>query len=213
MSDTPPGPIDDGDFTKFTGDELQDLLLPEDDRALAPVPKAVGTPEQLDQAAFDKIIETLSHLGVKQHACEANGFKYETVRQAIVRRAEAGDDAWQIAWEAGMVRFRDRLAMEARRRAVDGNKKPIFHLGSPVGYVREQSDRLLELMLKGHLPETFGDKLKHSGSVDLNGGGLDIFSELTLPCKKAIRALMIEDMRQQAEARDAAKPTEQAEES
>lgn len=67
--------------------------------------------------------------------------------------------AWDSAREAGY----DSLEDEARRRAVDGVQKPIYHAGARIDTVTEYSDQLLAMMLKGYRSNVFRDKVEHSG--------------------------------------------------
>ena len=61
----------------------------------------------------------------------------------------------------------DALESEARRRAVKGTRKPVFHKGVRCGTVREYSDTLLIFLMKGAMPEKYRERLEHSGP----GGG------------------------------------------
>ena len=73
-------------------------------------------------------------------------------------------EAWDDAYEAG----NDRLEDEAHRRAVDGVEKPVMYRGEVVGSVREYSDALLMLLLRGRRPDRYGTsraRVELSGSV------------------------------------------------
>ena len=59
----------------------------------------------------------------------------------------------------------EHLEAEARRRAVEGTEKPVFHKGVKCGTIREYSDLLLIFLLKGAKPE----KYRENHSVDLSG--------------------------------------------
>jgi hypothetical protein len=61
----------------------------------------------------------------------------------------------------------DHLESEARRRAVEGVEKPVFHKGVICGTVQEYSDTLLIFLMKGALPEKYRERMEHSGP----GGG------------------------------------------
>lgn len=61
----------------------------------------------------------------------------------------------------------DRLEQEARRRAVEGTLKPVFHKGEQCGVIREYSDTLLIFLLKGALPDKYADRAK----TELSGPG------------------------------------------
>lgn len=60
----------------------------------------------------------------------------------------------------------ERMENEARRRAVEGTLRPVFHGGAQVGEVREYSDTLLIFLLKAHDPK-YRDKqqIEYSGGV------------------------------------------------
>lgn len=76
------------------------------------------------------------------------------------------DPALQEGMDEAMQAYRESLESEAHRRAVDGVEKPVFYKGSRCddGDVKEYSDRLLELMLKRHIPE-FREKLQVDANV------------------------------------------------
>ena len=65
------------------------------------------------------------------------------------------------------------LEQEARRRAVDGVKKPVFYKGKKIASVVEYSDNLLMFLLKSLKPERYRDnaKIEHTGTA---GGPLEI---------------------------------------
>lgn len=53
----------------------------------------------------------------------------------------------------------------ATRRARDGIDKPVYQMGILAGYERVYSDSLLQMLLKGAMPDTFKDRTEHSGSI------------------------------------------------
>jgi hypothetical protein len=61
---------------------------------------------------------------------------------------------WADAIEQGT----DALEAEARRRAIDGFKRPIFYQGKKVGDETLYSDPLMITLLKAHRPEKFREK-------------------------------------------------------
>lgn len=109
-------------------------------------------------------------------ACLANGWsisracKYTPVTADAVRRHRRNDADFeklvQIALEAGT----DLIEDEATRRAVDGVDRPIFQGGEEVGVVREYSDSLMAILLKGRRRSVYGDKTEVSGP-----GGAPLF--------------------------------------
>jgi hypothetical protein len=50
---------------------------------------------------------------------------------------------------------------EARRRAVEGTKKPIFYRGQVVGHIRDYSDVLLMFLLTAHRPERYRENTRN----------------------------------------------------
>lgn len=67
----------------------------------------------------------------------------------------------------------EHLEAEARRRAVRGTLRPVFHQGEQCGVIREYSDTLLIFLLKGRKPETYRDnsKVEHSGGIGVEHSG------------------------------------------
>jgi len=58
----------------------------------------------------------------------------------------------------------DALEGEAWRRGVEGVEEPVFHQGKVCGHIRKYSDRMLEILLKGHKPKRFVEK----AAVEIN---------------------------------------------
>lgn len=63
--------------------------------------------------------------------------------------------AFAEAWAEAIETATDRLEDEARRRALEGVKKPVYRNGQIVGYVKNPSDRLLMALLAAERPEKF----------------------------------------------------------
>ena len=63
----------------------------------------------------------------------------------------------------------DALEAEARRRAVEGVRKPVYYRGEIVGTVKEYSDTLLIFLMKGAMPEKYREnvKIEHTGGAEL----------------------------------------------
>ena len=73
-------------------------------------------------------------------------------------------EMWDRAREIGAV----ALESEAIRRAVEGVLQPVYHNGAIVGYERRYSDRLIEFLLRGAMPEKYRERHELSGRVDGN---------------------------------------------
>lgn len=94
--------------------------------------------------------------------------------------------------EVALERYRATLVEEARRRAVDGIDKAVIggqFKDEIILYEKQYSDRLLELMLKRHIPE-FRDssKVETSGNVTVHHG-IDL-SKLTREERDMVRKLL-----------------------
>lgn len=68
-------------------------------------------------------------------------------------------------WDEALDAFADTLEAEARRRAVEGTDKGVWHQGVLVGTEKQYSDSLLALMLKAKRRREYGDTSK----VELTG--------------------------------------------
>lgn len=91
----------------------------------------------------------------------------------------AFDEEWVSHLEAGT----DALEDEARRRAHDGVKRPIYHSGKRVGFVTEHSDQLMMFMLRARRPEKYRERqvIEHSGP---DGGPIRFMPALTITVRK-----------------------------
>lgn len=87
------------------------------------------------------------------------------------------DDKFRAAWEDAKEQGLDLLEDEARRRAVEGVKTPIFGPADKetgerpiIGHKIDYSDTLLVTLLKAGRPHKFRESFKHE--VELDGKGL-----------------------------------------
>lgn len=83
--------------------------------------------------------------------------------------------ACEVAYEqAG-----ERLEQEARRRAVEGTKKPVFYQGKECGVTTEYSDTLLIFLLKGAKPEKYQERIRNDVNViPSSTGGVNTLKQL-----------------------------------
>lgn len=102
----------------------------------------------------------LACLGRESSAARAVGLS-----PMVISAAKKQLPSFQEAAQEAYSEFCDRLHSEAFRRAVDGWNEPVFYQGAVVGYIKRKSDRILELMLKAHMPEKFGDKVDVNANV------------------------------------------------
>lgn len=80
------------------------------------------------------------------------------VGRATVYEHRARDEEFRKAWDLALEEGADMLEAEARRRAVHGTDRPVYHRGECVGHVREYSDALLTTLLKANLPEKYKER-------------------------------------------------------
>lgn len=104
----------------------------------------------------------LAKTGSVVRACQ----KSKVVRSVAYKRRSdepAFAEAWKEAEEIGV----ELMEAEARRRAVEGCKRPVFHAGKKCGEILEYSDTLLIFLLKAHRPEKYRERseVKHSGNI------------------------------------------------
>jgi hypothetical protein len=112
------------------------------------------TVQRAQENTWDKaFLTSLRRLGNVTVACEAARIS----RSAVYERRK-NDEAFSDAWDEALEEASDRLELEARRRAERGTLKPIYQKGKRVGYVREYSDTLMSLLLKGNRPEKFAER-------------------------------------------------------
>jgi lysophospholipase L1-like esterase len=78
-------------------------------------------------------------------------------RMSLYSRKQT-DPEFSAAWNDAVDEASDKLEQEAWRRAVEGWEEPVFYQGEECGAVRKYSDRMLELLLKGHKPEKYRDR-------------------------------------------------------
>lgn len=109
-------------------------------------------------------LSALAQTGSHPAACRAIGFARRTIASHLETHAdfrEAADDA--------MSQFAATLLAEAKRRAVEGVDKTVWHGGEPVGTERRYSDRLLLALLEKLGPDEFRAPsrsiVEHTGTV------------------------------------------------
>ena len=70
------------------------------------------------------------------------------------------DPKFAADWNDAEQEAADKLEREAWRRGVEGVDKPIIYKGEVTDTFKEYSDRMLEILLKGHRPEKFTERFK-----------------------------------------------------
>lgn len=101
------------------------------------------------------------------------------IEKATAYNHREADPEFRAAWAEAIDTAVDLLEHGARTRALEGTLEPVYQGGKKVGEIRRYSDRLMELLLKGHRPEKYAGqfKVEHSGP---NGGAINVNFEKTL---------------------------------
>ncbi len=95
-------------------------------------------------------LDAFARLGVVTHAATA-----AKIDRDLHYKWMKSDPAYAEAFTDAETRAIDTLEREAWRRAVEGNKRPVFHQGKKCGELTEYSDVLLIFLLKGRFPERY----------------------------------------------------------
>ena len=98
------------------------------------------------------VLDAYAMYGTIAKACEVAGvprsehYRWLKGKRYAARFAEAEEQSIQA------------LETEARRRALGGTEKPLFHKGNQIGNVLVFSDPLLMFLLKAKRPEVYRDR-------------------------------------------------------
>lgn len=117
-----------------------------------------------------KFLEHLAETCNVSKSCEFSGLARQTAYEW-----KQADPEFSADWEKALTIGADKLEEEAIRRAYEGYDSPVYQGGKLVGIVREYSDTLMCLLLKGRKRTVFGDKTEVSGP-----GGAPIQAQITV---------------------------------
>lgn len=104
----------------------------------------------LTQNAREKFLKILRSTCNVSEAARQVGISRRRVYQV-----REDDPVFCEAWDDAISEAIDTLEGEVYRRACGGVDRPVFQGGECVGHVREYSDRLAEILLRGHLPRRY----------------------------------------------------------
>lgn len=125
-----------------------------------------NAPKKLTDSALDRFLDLYRQTGHLVLCAKAIGVSSATISnfaQACPSFKEAMREAQQEA--------KERLLREAYRRALSGYNENVYFKGKKVGVMRKFSDRLLEKLLEGMVPEKFARHAR-PGSAP---GGVQVF--------------------------------------
>lgn len=109
-------------------------------------------------------LEKLAETGLKGHAARHVG-----VSREIVRIERKRNPAFEELEQEALDFWAEGLEAEAVRRARDGVQVPVYYKGAVAGHVTEFSDRLMEVLLRGRIPEKYGQRLTGGDNISVSG--------------------------------------------
>ena len=123
-----------------------------------------SAPSQRTDNARPRFMAILKRTANVSLACRA----LKLSRVAAYERREK-DPEFAAEWDNAIAEAIDHLEGEAFRRAFKGCRKPVFQGGALVGHVKEYSDTLMTVLLKGHKPDRYREKVDniHSGTMTI----------------------------------------------
>lgn len=144
--------------------------------------------------AEPKILAHYAEFGRKYAAAAAGGYgSADAITHRLDPENRQYDARFAALWHDAGEHFKESLFNEAHERATEGYiSRPVFEKGQHVGDQLVKSDRMLELMLKRHMPEF---RENQTVNVKSNGPGLPM-PDLSLLSEKGLAALevLLEEM-------------------
>lgn len=134
----------------------------------------------ISAAKYDMFFTELALDGNVTRACKVAGVDRRSAYQ--MRDKPEFEARWQNALEEAC----DKLEAEARRRAVEGYEKGVWHQGVMVGVEKQYSDSLLALMLKGNR-----SKYRDGGRLELANAPGETFAVSESPTQVARRIAFV----------------------
>lgn len=106
------------------------------------------------------------YLGLLEHCPNVTvASRMAGVTREAVRLVRNQDAEFAAAEKQAMATGADLVEASAFKSAVYGDLEPVFHQGVCVGHVVKYSDAMRALLLKGLKPDTYREKIEHTGEV------------------------------------------------
>jgi hypothetical protein len=102
-------------------------------------------------------------------SCVASAARIAQIDRMLHYRKLESDPLYQKAFARAKEEVSDTIEGELFRRAVHGEKEPVFYKGKKVATIIRKSDTLLMFIARGAMPDKYRERtsIEHSGSVDL----------------------------------------------
>ena len=95
----------------------------------------------------------LDHLRLSGNVSEAA--RQVRIERHVAYRWRQQVTGFELAWCDAIAEATDQLALEARRRALDGVEQINYYRGEPIASIRRYSDQLLMFLLRAYRPATY----------------------------------------------------------
>jgi hypothetical protein len=120
--------------------------------------------------------------GQLEHACRAVGMDH-SMHYYWQKTDAAYKDAYAEAKDIAAHTLED----EAIRRARDGVKRPVYYLGGVIGEELVYSDTLLIFLLKGAMPERYGQPVQANITLRIQQAAQKVADELGIDMQLVLR--------------------------
>ena len=122
----------------------------DDPMSFAPVPLIRSRHDGWSVERQQRFIDLLSQIGLVTVCARAVGM---SAKSAYALRRRPGAQDFARAWDEAVGLGQLKAEAEAIRRAIEGERRPIFYKGKQVGERTVYNDRLLIAVLRAKLPK------------------------------------------------------------
>lgn len=156
----------------------------------------VKDPVRFDEARKRAFLDILALTGRPAEAAKKVNVAHGTVGRHKNPKDQFYDSKFAEEYEASMALFREMLAAEVQRRAVEGVEEPVFYQGRiatdkegrPVG-IRKFSDAMLALLIKRHDPSFRDRQIVEQHNTNVNAA-LDDLKKLSPESRAKLREIL-----------------------
>lgn len=153
-------------------------------------------PVRFDEARQRSFLDILALTGRPAEAARKVGVSSSIVARKRSPKDELYDSKFAEEYEQSMALYRDVLAAEVQRRAVEGVEEPVFYQGRvatdkegrPV-HIRKFSDAMLAMLIKKHDPSFRDRQVVEQHNVNVNAA-LEDLAQLSPESRKKLREIL-----------------------